>query len=223
MVGYSSTAEGETSPSNYRAHFTSLGSQKIYVIPFRFDSLGDYTLTSANLLLSTPLGLPSQPSFATPSLSDVSLQVFSSLPSSLSLPTPITSFASLDIATTTVGVHTFAATSSPTLTASTTYYLGLTYLGDDPLSWNYYEEVPSLGPKLSNPVSDTFNSRTAFIYYAIGSEGVTQDTAVLGGFSITAAAVNAIPEPATTVAFAAGAVLAAAMWVRWRRTARSRE
>ncbi len=205
LVGYWTTAHGMIPMANYT--FASLTSDSVFVVPFRFDALGDYTLTSANLLLSTPSG--------TASLSDVSLQVFSSLPASLSLPTPITSFASLETATTTLDVHTFAATSSPTFTAGTTYYLGLTYFGLDPLTWNATDS--SVGAMGAYPVNDTFSNGTAFSYYGIGTQGVNPNTYQIGGFSITAAAVTAIPEPATTVAFAAGAVLAAALWVRWRR------
>ncbi len=204
-VGYKSIANGTVPGGNYA--FMNFSTGSVVVIPFRFDSLENYTLTSANLLLRTPSG--------TVNLSDLSLQVYDALPpNSTSLPTPVASFASTGDITTTLGIHTFAATSSLILEADTTYYFGVTYFGPHTFAWNATSSTTTgIGPLY---VNDTFLDGTTFSYYVINT-GVSLFTNVVGGFSITAAAVSAVPEPATTAVLAAGAVLAAALWVRWRR------
>jgi PEP-CTERM putative exosortase interaction domain len=204
-VGYKSIADGTVPGGNYA--FMNFSTGSVVVIPFRFDSLENYTLTSANLLLRTSSG--------TVSLSDLSVQVYDTLPSnSTSLPTPVASFASIGDITSTLGIHTFTATSSLTLEADTTYYFGVSYFGSHTFAWNATSNDPTgIGPLY---VSDTFLDGTTFSYYVINTGSLFTDV-VVGGFSITAAAVSAVPEPATTAVLAAGAVLAAALWVRWRR------
>jgi hypothetical protein len=205
-VGYGSIADGNVPGSTFAFQTFSTGS--VVVIPFTFNSLETYALTSVNLLLSTSTG--------SASLSGLSLEVFSTAPAdSTSLPSVVTSFVSTGTATSTLGIHTFTATSSPILEADTTYYLGLTYFGTDTLAWN-----ATIGtPVGSGPVdlSDTYQDGVMFNFYVLNAGVKTDYATQLGGFSITAAAVSAVPEPATTTALAAGAVLTAALWVRWRR------
>lgn len=205
-VGYGSIAAGTVPGGTFAFQTFSTGS--VVVIPFTFNSLGTYSLTSVNLLLSASAG--------SASLSNLSLQVFSTAPSnSTDLPTTVASFASTGTATSTLGIHTFSATSSAVLDAHTTYYLGVSYFGDNTLSWN-----ATIGtPVGSGPVdlNDTYNDGVRFNFYVLNAGVKTDKTDQLGGFSITAAAASAIPEPATTTALAAGGVLTAALWVRWRR------
>jgi len=208
-VGYGSIADGSWSGGDFA--FKTFSSGAVIVIPFKFTSLGDYTLTSASLLL--------KPDENNISLSDLSLVVYDTLPpDSTSLPTAVTSFASTDVAPgNTLGIHTFTATSSPTLEAGKTYYLGATYFGTHTLAWNLTTQDPTgSGPVV---VGDTYEDGTTFSYYLLTASGggTTQLIDQVGGFSITAAAISAVPEPATTTALAAGAVLTAALWVRWRR------
>jgi len=204
-VGYKSIADGTVPGGNYA--FMTFTTGSLVVIPFRFDSLENYTLTSANLLLRTSSG--------SVSLSDLSVQVYDTLPSNrTSLPTPVASFASIGDITSTLGIHTFTATSSLTLEADTTYYFGVSYFGSHTFAWDATSNTATgIGPLY---VNDTFPDGTMLSYYVINN-GASLFSHVVGGFSITAAAVGAVPEPATTAALAAGAVLAAALWVRWRR------
>lgn len=205
-VGYNSIANGTVPGTSYAFKTFTTGS--VVVIPFRFDSLENYTLTSANLLLRTSSG--------TVSLSDLSLEVYDVLPpNSASLPTPVASFAATGNITTSLGIYTFTATTSLTLEADTTYYFGVSYFGSHTFMWDATTgSVTGSGPLY---VNDTFGDGTTFSYYVLNAGGTTSSFEILGGFSITAAAINAVPEPATTTAIAAGAVLAAALWVRWRR------
>ncbi len=205
-VGYDSISNGTVPGGDYA--FVNFSSGSVVVIPFRFSSLENYTLTSANLLLRTPSG--------TVSLSDLSVEVYDSLPpNETSLPTPVASFASTGNITSTLGIYTFSATTSLTLEADTTYYFGVSYFGTHSFAWNATTgSATGSGPVY---VNDTFEDGTTFTYYVLNAGGAPLATGIVGGFSITASAVSAVPEPATTTALAAGAVLAAALWVRWRR------
>ncbi len=208
-VGYGSIADGNVPGGSFA--FKTFTSGSVIVIPFQFNSLGAYTLTSASLLLKTDAN--------NISLFDLSLVVYDTIPpDSTSLPAAVTSFASTDVApSNTLGIHTFTATSSPTLEAGRDYYLGVTFFGPHTLAWNLTAEDPTgSGPVV---VADTYEDGTTFSYYLLsaGGGGTTRLIEQVGGFSITAAAITAVPEPATTTALAAGAVLTAALWIRWRR------
>src|SRR5690606_35975766 len=83
-VGHASIANGELGA--YTSSFLSgMTSSTVIVISFRFDSLGDYTPTSVNLLLSSPSG--------TANRSDMSLGIFSTQPDSLDLPPALMTFS----------------------------------------------------------------------------------------------------------------------------------
>lgn len=206
FVGYGSIATG-TIPSSTTSFVSGMTSGTVFVVPFAFDSLGNYSLTSVSLLLSSSTG--------TADRSDFSLNVFSSQPTSLSLPTAVATFSATGAIGSSQAIYTFSADSSPTLAANTIYFLGVSYGGADSVDWNATAAATTLFA--TDPLSDTFADGTLFSYDTVTSGGasVLQDN--MGGFSIAASAIGAIPEPATAGMLAAGAILAAALGVRWGR------
>ena len=70
-----------------------------------------------------------------------------------------------------------------------------------------------------NPVTNLVGDGTPLVYYKITSTGVQSFYDNVGGFTIAANAVTAIPEPASVGAIAGLGVLATAAWVRRRRVA----
>jgi hypothetical protein len=207
VVGYGSIANG-TVPSSTLL-FMGLTSSSVFVVPFAFDSLGNYSLTSVSLLLSSSSG--------TANLSDLPLKIFSTQPiTTLSLPTAVTTFFATGSIASNQAIYTFSPSSSPTLLPHTTYYLGVTYVGTDSVDWN--ETGMDNFAAVDGALTDTFPDGTDFNYFIVGDGGFDTLQGNIGGFSITASAVSAIPEPAAVGAIAALCVLALALLVRWRRS-----
>lgn len=239
LAGYSVTFNNSSGSDA----FAIVTSDTLFVIPFSLYSPGSgtYTLESVRLALRQPVNLsgenPAEGGSPNPngppidggpghggttglSYGGVSLQVFSTLPSSLSPPSPLVSFSPEDP---TAGpglvgtVHSFYPDSGFSLTAGTTYYLAFTY-NDGLMEWDkttaatYGYDYPG-----DIPVTDIVGNGTPLVYYTITAGGVTGFYDNVGGFAIMANALTAIPEPATGGALAGAAVLAAALFVRSRR------
>lgn len=208
-VGYLSITSS-TIPSASYSFVTGISSSTVTLVPFSFNSLGNYSLASVNLLLSSASG--------TTNRSSLSLSVFSTLPTSLSLPTALVTFPSTGTISTSAAVLTFTAGSSPTLAANTTYYLGVTATGATDVNW--LTTTGSTNPQTYTadlPVTTTYANGTAFVYHSLTSSGTSNLYDNMGGYSITANAVSAIPEPASFAAVAAVSMLALALVVSRRR------
>lgn len=213
-VGYSSIVIGHP-PSREYSFLSGMTSGTVVVIPFAFDSVGPtYTLTNANLLLVSGNG--------TADRADLSLQVFSALPTSLALPSALTTLASPGgLVPNRLGVSLFYPDSTPTFTAGTTYYLSVTYRGTENLDWDRTSgDLYGYSYTAENPVTAAYIEGTPLVYHVITAAGVSSFYDNMGGFSITATPVtaSAIPEPAATAALVAGAILVAALRLRRRRT-----
>lgn len=153
-----------------------------------------------------------------PGANELSIQVFSSLPDSLTLPTSLVTFGALSDIPNGGGIVTYTALSLPTLNADTTYYLSV-HKPINPYSfilWGMPSGSPIDSP-LFGPITGLYDNGTQFPFYKVTADGVTDHYGVIGGFSLTATAVSAIPEPATAAVILGGSVLAAALWVRRRR------
>lgn len=233
IVGYSSTWGGTAPGSVYPFHTTS--ADTVIVVPFAINSLGNYTLTSTSLLLRalTLHGgeLPADshdphPGHELPGsgagdidLNNASIRIFSTLPTSLALPTSLVTYATQYTgASESPAVYTYLINSAPTFTAGQTYYLAISLGGI--LAWDmttgdsYGGTYPG-----DNPVTSLVGDGTPLVYYKITSSGVQSFYDNVGGFAIAANAVTVIPEPANVGAIAASSVLATAVWVRRRRRA----
>lgn len=242
MAGYGALAD-RSPPGILSSFATNMQSDTIFVIPFSIYEAGNgtYTLNSLYLDLYTGSGTsgsgpapdPNNPAGGGPGgpgpggvsstpLSGFSLQVFSTLPSSLSLPTPLLSFVSDQPtggpSSAALGFD-FFADATPTFTAGTIYYLTLRYAGttSSGMNWNktsadsYSYSYPG-----DIPVTSAVAEGTPLVYYKITSGGVQGYYDQVGGFLINANALTAIPEPAASTALAAGAVLGAVLWMRRR-------
>jgi hypothetical protein len=118
----------------------------------------------------------------------------------------------------TPAAYTFNANATSSLNAGTTYYLRFAYAGADEVNWiRTNTDFSSTTPGFLNPVDAAYPAGTPFYYRATTGDGFTDFRATIGGFSITANAVSAIPEPGTYAAFAGAATLVAGFVVRWRR------
>ncbi len=241
-VGYTSI-HTDIADKDYLGGGWGLNATEIYVVPFRINTLGNYSLTSASFLFQsqayggdpntsgggqhgggpppTDGGSGGDPVYSVyPGASELSVQVFSSLPDSLTLPTSLVTFADFEGYPNGGGNVTLTPlSSSPTLNADTTYYLSI-YKPINPYSGIFWGAPEwSGGPVDGDPdfVSALYDNGTQLPFYKITADGVTEHYGVIGGFSLTATAVSAVPEPATAAAILGGSVLAAALWVRRRR------
>lgn len=187
-----------------------------YIVPFRFNSIGNYSLTSISLLLS-----------GNSSVTSLSLSVSSTLPTDLTAPTALTTFSTTGTLGSTPAAFTFNAGATPTLTAGTTYYLRFAYTGTDTVNWikvNSNGNTGSGGVPALSPVESLYSSITAsggepnLSYRSVTSSGFTDGFDNIGGFSITA---SAIPEPSTYAAIFGAAALVGAVVVRRRRRRRA--
>lgn len=235
-VGYTSINAG-TASHLYLSGGWGLNAREIYVVPFRINTLGSYSLTSLSLLFESqayggdpntsggdqhgggPGGGPTYSLY--PHGTELSIQVFSSLPDSLTLPASLVTFGNVLSLPNGGGIVTFTPLSSPTLNADTTYYLSA-YKPINPyssISWSIpdWSGSPVDGPS-PDPIAGLLDDGTRLPFYIVTADGVTEHYGVGGGFSLTATAVSAVPEPATTAVILGGSVLAAALWVRRRRT-----
>ncbi len=237
-VGYTSINAGTASHNDLGGGW-GLYATEIYFVPFRINTLGNYSLTSVSFLFQSqayggdpntsggsehgggPGGI-GEPTYSMyPHASELSIQVFSSLPNSLTLPTSLVTFAAFGGYPNGGGNVTFTPLSFPTLNADTTYYLSA-YKPINPyssISWVMPEWLgdPVDGPS-SDPIAGLYDNGTQLPFYKVTADGVTEHYGVVGGFSLTATAVSAVPEPATTAVILGGCVLAAALWVRRRRS-----
>ena len=234
-VGYTSINTGTATPLDLSGGW-GLRATEIYVVPFRINTLGNYSLTSLSLLFQSqsyggdpntsggdqhgggPGGGPIYSVY--PHASELSIQVFSSLPDSLTLPTSLVTFAASNGYPNGGGIVTFTPLSSPTLNADTTYFLSV-YKPINPYSaitWGMPSGSPADSPLGFDPITGLHDNGTRFPFHKVTADGVTNHYDIIGGFSLTATAVSAIPEPATTAVILGGSVIAAARWVRRRRT-----
>lgn len=241
-VGYTSINTGIATPSDLSGGW-GLSTTEIYVVPFRINTLGNYSLTSLSLLFQSqsyggdpntsggdqhgggppPTDGSSEggPIYSLyPNAGELSIQVFSSLPDSLTLPTSLVTFAALHGYPNGGGIVTFTPLSSPTLNPDTTYFLSV-YKPINPYSaitWGMPSGSLADSPLGFDPITGLHDNGTRFPFHKVTADGVTNHYDIIGGFSLTATAVSAIPEPATTAVILGGGVLAAALWVRRRRT-----
>jgi hypothetical protein len=191
----------------------SLDATTAFIVPFRFNTLGDYSLTSVSLLLA-----------GNANLTHFSLSVAATLPTDLTPPTALTTFSATGTLSGTESAYSFTSGATPTLAANTTYYFRVAYTGTDTANWIKTGGSAFTGsgstPSLTF-IDSAFAANTLLTYRSVASGEFSNDYGNLGAFSITASAVSAIPEPSTYAALAGGLTLAAALYVR-RRQNRSR-
>lgn len=231
-IGHSPVADLNNDNGNF---LTGMSSDKAYFVPFQFNTLGDYSLASVTLLLSGS-GNPG----------NLSLLATSTLGTDYTVPIALTTFTATGTLSTTPTAFTFTASSSTTLSANTTYYLRVTG-GNDTGFINWVKSSIASGgggggeggsTGSGGETGSTFNefgslvpltssldpgSTLSFREIQSGSGGVSAlDYAVgsLGGISITANAVSAVPEPGTYAAIAGAVALGAAAIARRRRSGR---
>lgn len=198
----------------------SLNANTAFIVPFQFNSLGDYSLTSVKLLLA-----------GNANLADFSLSVSSTLPTDLTPPSALINFSTTGTLSGTESAYTFTPSATPTLAANTTYYYRVAYTGGDTANWiltggSAYSGSGST-PSLTF-IDSAFAANTLITYRSVSAgdssgggsspgPAYSNDYGNLGAFSITATAVTAIPEPSTYAAIAGALTLAAAIVVRRRR------
>lgn len=249
-IGHQAAANKTTAQSDDAFPFvTGLTSDTLIVIPFSFNSVGSYTLAETRLLLrdgssSYLLGGEgpaegSNPntsgSFSggggasgtgdtganSPSFSGVSINVFSTLPTSSAVPTSLLSFSTAHIGGPSWNAFHFyhySADAAPTFTGGVTYYLGITYVGTGILEWDLnFDDHYNLPYPGDIPLTSIVGNSDPLVFYKVTAAGVENFYDNVGGFSITANVVSAIPEPAAVAVLAASSVLALALFVRWRR------
>lgn len=217
-IGYSPVSNLVT-PTVLTFTGASLNANTAFVVPFQFNTLGNYSLTSVSLLLA-----------GNANLANFSLSVSSTLPTDLTPPTALTTFSATGTLNSTASAYSFTSGATPTLAANTTYYFRVAYTGSDAANWiasaangtgatgsGGFVFVPVTGALLStsNGYGGVFTS--AVTYRSLTSGGFTNVQDTMGAFSITANAVSAIPEPSTYAALAGAATLAAAFYVRRRK------
>ncbi len=153
-----------------------------------------------------------------PLFSGVSINIFSTLPTSLSLPTSLLDFSSPSgvLSRTPYSRH-FSASSTAIFNAGVTYYLALSYSGPGNMEWVKMTN-DSFGHTFPGdiPVTSLVGDSDPLVFYRVTAGGVEGFYDNVGGFSIAANVISAIPEPATVGAVAASGVLALALFVRWR-------
>ncbi|HWA84910.1 MAG TPA: hypothetical protein VG710_01695 [Opitutus sp.] len=238
IVGYTSIWNGTAPATAYP--FLSYGdTNTVAVVPFAFNSLGDYTLTSLSLLLRAvpqqggdlPANDPSPgagnrpPGFGSDiavsgALSNVSIGIFSTLPTSLALPTALVSysFPGSGSAGEMPGIYLFGPSETPTLVAGQTYYLAVSINATSVLEWDMTSGASNGGTfPGDNPVTSLVDDGTSLVYYKITSSGVQSFYDNAGGFALAANAVTAIPEPAAASVLAGAGALALALFVHSRR------
>jgi len=187
-----------------------------YLVPFAFNTLGDYSVTSVSLFLS-----------GNSNLTSLSLSVSAALPTDLTAPTALTTLSASGTLTGTPTAFTFNAGAAPMLTAGATYYFRFAYTGGDTVNWIKLSTGSSTGSGGIPPLAavDALYTYTegevggaAVSFRTVSGGGFSDGYDHIGGFSITAAAASAIPEPSTYAAlFGAAALAGAAAW-RLRRS-----
>ncbi len=216
-IGYNSVSN-PLAPTVLLFTGSSLTAHTAFIVPFQFNTLGNYSLTSVALLLA-----------GNAQLSQFSLSVSSTLPTDLTPPTALTTFSTTGTLSGTETAYNFTTGATPTLAANTTYYFRVAYTGTDTANW-----IKTGGSAFSGSgsapsltfIDSAFAANTTITYRSVtdvGGSGITfsNDYGNLGAFSITASAVSAIPEPSTYAAIAGSLTLAGALYVR-RRQNRSR-
>lgn len=219
-IGYDPVAN-LLSPTVLRFNTASLNANTAFIFPFRFNTLGDYSLTSVKLLLAGDADL-----------ADFSLSVSSTLPTDLTPPSALINFSTTGTLSSTESAYTFTPGATPTLAANTTYYYRVAYTGGDTANWILSGGTSYTGsgstPSLTF-IDSAFAANTLITYRSVtiggsssgGSSSAgplyTDNYGNVGAFSITASAVSAIPEPSTYAAIAGALTLAAAIVVRRRR------
>ncbi len=199
--------------------FKSFTASTAYVVPFQFNTLGDYSINSVSLLLRGDADL-----------ADFTLSVSTTLPSDLTAPTSLTTFSTTGTLSGSDVVYSFSSGATPTLAANTTYYLRVGYNGANTANWIATSGggvgVNNYGAFVFNPVSGAVFGGTAgygglnadpITYRSLTSGGFNDSEATMGGFSLTASAVSVIPEPAAYASLVGAVTLAAALFVRRRR------
>jgi hypothetical protein len=211
-IGYQPLTDAGHLSSGFTEGF---GSGKADVIPFDFTGLGSYSVGSISLLLSGDA-----------SLSDVSVSISSALPTNLGSETSLASFSLSGTLNSTPTVYTFNAESTPALTAGATYYLQLGYTGSATVNWILTTSAGQSGvgffsgsggiPPLT-PVNSTLSPSEFVTFRQLTAGGSSDDYQQVGGFSVTAEAMSAVPEPATYGLVMGAAALLAGLIARRRR------
>ncbi len=211
VVGNSSVANASAPMiSTFFSYTTGASAGTVLVVPFAFNGTGNYSLVSVSLLLR-----------GNASLSGLSLTASSTLPTTSAAPTTTTlaTFSTSGTLTSTPTAYNFTANAASDLDFGTTYYLRLAYTGPDDVNWIRTDTTDTL---INNsnmfPVISTHPDGTLFYFRSITDESFTDYYGAIGGFSITANAVSAVPEPGAVAALAGGTALLAGFFVRWRRS-----
>jgi hypothetical protein len=189
----------------------SLNADTAFIVPFRFNTLGNYSLTSVSLLLA-----------GNANLAHFSLSVSSTLPTDITPPTALTTFTTTGTLSSTETAYSFTSGATPTLAANTTYYFRFAYTGTDTANWIQTGGGAFTGsgstPSLTF-INSAFAANTLITYRSVASGDFSNEYGNLGAFSITASAVSAIPEPSTYAAIAGALTLVGALIIRRRKVA----
>ena len=216
-IGYNPVSN-QIAPTVLRFNTASLNENTAFIVPFQFNSLGDYSLTSVKLLLA-----------GNADLAEFSLSVSSTLPTDLTPPSALLTFSTTGTLSGTESAYTFTPSATPTLAANTTYYYRVAYTGADTANWILSGGSTFTGsgstPSLTF-IDSAFAANTFITYRSVTNGGSSSGSSVplyndyygnMGAFSITASAVSAIPEPSTYAAIAGALTLIGALVVRRRQ------
>ncbi|MBI3886460.1 MAG: PEP-CTERM sorting domain-containing protein [Opitutae bacterium] len=187
----------------------SLNPNTAFIVPFQFNTLGDYSLTSVSLLLS-----------GNASLADFDLSASSTLPTDLTAPTALTTFATTGTLSGTETAYNFASGTSATYLGGTTYYFRVAYTGTGTANWIKPTDGGFTGSGGIPPltfIDSALVDGPDISYRSLTSGGFTDSFNNIGAFSITATAVSAVPEPSTYAAIFGAVVLLGAVVARRRR------
>lgn len=197
------------SPSVY-TFASGMTSSTDYALPFQVNSLG--TNFSADIVSLLVQG--------NANLSDLALSVTDTLPTSTSLPTALVTYSFVGSGTiaSTPTAYTFNATSTVTLSANTTYYLIFGYNGTGSLDWVRENSLDNGAASASlTPLTTPVGDGAYITYRVLGSSSFSDHSDQTGGFSITANAISAVPEPAAYAAIVGAITIALGLGVRWQR------
>lgn len=217
-IGYVPNADlGSANHTGY-AMTSSTG----YVVAFDFTSstLGNssYNLNSVSLLLSGDANL-----------ADFSAQISATAPTSLTLPTALTTLSSANSGTlnsSTASAYSFAPGSSYTFSADTTYYLTVLYTGANTANWIATSTAGGVYSGLLAGYGASLDPLTTALdpgYYGIFDRQITtsgyndpwhNQSGANAGLAITA---TAVPEPGTTASIFGAVALLAGLFIRRRR------
>jgi hypothetical protein len=221
-IGHVPITDGGTTST----FFTITGHNQIFV-PFKFSSIGSYNVSSVNLFLQNF------------NAENIGVTLVNALPSGTTIASDMATFTNPGSGGSVGGPANtaFTATSSPTLTAGTEYYIRV-YSKGAPLSgttpttvgtWLYdyngsYTTVALSALTSALGTTDAISFRNTLYSTAFtgslsqpASYSTVGDYDRLGQFSITANALTAVPEPATYATLVGLTVLGVALGMRTRK------